>query len=331
MKGVLIFFLLQSSNILAQNYYPIQKTQLNKFVEEKAIEWAIYKNDTLITKNPDLKMKLISKVLANKIKAFGYVDYGSNNEDKVSYLSQEQCASVIYGIELAQPPFDSLGNITELVKQYKRDVSDPKGEVRYYQILYIKKGKLFSHINWISPIVNITTSQGIDLGKGEIFSTALNTNYDKYSSKKDKIIFLKKTNTEFYVDSIKKDNKLKEIYGHNLIETLWPYVKSGKIKCFTEPENKATTIKEIENDNLLNLQTIHIPLYDSMGMLAGTKLITTDIKAAIFDKISISQEWYYNETKNIVFCKIPFAMITVMKNYSSEGDDKSLRQIKLVF
>ncbi len=332
MRGVLVFFLLQSSNIFAQNYYTIDKTPFNKFVEEKEIEWAIYRNDSLLIDNPDLRDLLIQKAKTKKIKVFHAIEAGNVAENKIQYFLDKDYSNIGFDNTLQEPYTNDEGELTiTLNKKRKLDLLEPKGELWVTQILFVKNGLLYSTINRVSPRLNVVSTGGIILGKSEYFSTALNNNYTTHFSKKDKIIYLKQTSTELFVDSIKKDNKLKEIYGHNLIETLWPYIESDKIKCYTVPENKAATINEIEYNNLLNLQTILIPMYDSIGMLAGTKLLRTEIKAAIFDKISISQEWYYNETKNIVFCKIPFAIITVMKNYISEGDDKSLRQIKLVF
>ncbi len=332
MKGVLIFFLLQSSNIFAQNYYTIDKTPFNKFVEEKEIEWAIYRNDSLLIDNPDLRDLLIQKAKTKKIKVFHAIEAGNVAENNIQYFFDKDYSNIGFDNTMQEPYTNDEGELTiTLNKKRKLDLLEPKGELWVTQILFIKNGLLYSTINRVSPRLHVVSTSGIILGKSEYFSTALNKNYTTHFPKKDKIIYLKQTSTELFVDTIKKDNKLKEMYGHNLIETLWPYIESDKIKCFTVPENKATTINEIEKNNLLNLQTILIPMYDSIGMLAGTKLIRTEIKAAIFDKISIAQEWYYNETKNIVFCKIPFAIITVMKNNSSEGDDKSLRQIKLVF
>ena len=118
------------------------------------------------------------------------------------------------------------------------------------------------------------------------------------------------------------------MFGHNIIETLWPYIENNKIVLYSVPENKKITLHEINKENLLNLQTVNVPIYDSVGNLSGTKLIVTEIISTIFDRIIITQEWYYNETKNIVFCKIPDAILSIPK---LNMEDTATHEIKIVF
>ncbi len=332
MRGILLFLILQSPAVFAQNYYPVQKTQLNKFVEAESIEWAIYKNDSLITDKPDLRTLLINKAKAKKIKVFYSIEEGKNTENDIQYFTKKDYSLIEFDRSLQEPYSNEAGDLAmPPYKKRKLDLTDPRGEIWVSQILFVKNGLLSSTINRVSPRLNVVSAGGIYFGKAEIFSTALNKDHTNDFSKKHKIIFLKKTNTEFYVDSIKRDNKLKEMYGHNLIETLWPYMSSQKIKCYTIPENKKITIKEIQDKNLLNLATINIPIYDSIGNFSANKLVTAEINANMFDKISITQEWFYNETKKIVICKIPFALISVKQSYNADPADKTLHQIKLVF
>ncbi len=329
MRALLLFFLVQTSSVLAQNYFPIKKTQLNKFVEESSIEWAIYKNDTLRTDSPDLRDILLRKMINKKIEIFEpiYIN-GTDDDNKIIYTKPELIYDHLnHGGNIG---YDRLGNkifykATELIELINYL---PKGVNNLYQILYIKNRKLLAYISHASPLFDITSPQGTHFGRIEYFSTAINIKPFSSNSSKDKIIFLKKTTTEFYVDSIKKENKLKEMFGHNIIETLWPYIENNKIVLYSVPENKKITLHEINKENLLNLQTVNVPIYDSVGNLSGTKLIVTEIISTIFDRIIITQEWYYNETKNIVFCKIPDAILSIPK---LNMEDTATHEIKIVF
>ena len=226
--------------------------------------------------------------------------------------------------------YDSLGNQIFARNEIINDPG-PLGIINFYQILFVEKGKLLSYISRVSPLKNIITPSGVRLGQSEYFSTALNLYPSSQKSKKDKIIFLKTTTTTISVDSINKNDRLKETFGHNLIETLWPYIVSKKISLFNVASNQPTTLNQINNNNQLNLETVSVPVYDSLGNLFGSKLISEEITANSFDKISISQQWYYNDTKNIVYCIIPEAYLFLKKTRKKTSGEDLKPSLKINF
>jgi hypothetical protein len=331
MRSIFLLFVLFTNDATAQSDYDQGKlTELNKFVLEKDIEWAIYKNDSLFTDKPDLKKMLIDKALAIKIKAYFPALEGSYSENNLKLIDKSEIDYIEYGgKELVLPRLDENGNVVmPLQVRTKIKLDEPKGELGLSQILYVKNGILKSYISRVSPKIYFITPQGIELGKGNHFSTALNSKTENFNSKNDKIIFIKKTTSEIFVDSLEKYNKLKELYGRNLIETLWPYIEKNKIKLHTIDSNKVFTLKEVEAKNLLNLQTISVPIYDNNGEALSPKVIMTEITPNVFNKITITQQWYYNETKNIVFCKIPSVILSIPKLNEA---DNTLHEIKIVF
>lgn len=330
MRVLLLFFLIQSSSVFAQNYDEGQKTEQNKFVVEKDIEWAIYKNDSLFTDEPDLRKMLIDKAIAKKIKIFYPRLEGSISENNIEFIDTSNYEFVEYGYGgCVLPAFDEQGNIISLPKpRTKLDFTELKGELGLSQILYIKDGILYSHINRISPQINICTAQGICFGKGNHFSTALNSKLNNFNSAEDSIIFIKKTTTQFFIDSINKYNKLKEMFGQNIIETLWPYIKSNALKLFTLKDDKQVTLAQIETENILNLETRKATEYNQKKKKYIFKLISIEITPSLFNKITLTQEWYYNETKNIVFCKIPDAILSIPK---LNKEDNDAHEIRIVF
>ncbi len=307
MRILFLFVCLYSSTLFGQNYYTTQKTNFNKFVEKPNIEWAMYRNDTLQTDKPDLRDMLLTKMREKKIKIFAFEISGNISENNLGIKKANYTTDDLDHAQLI-PMFDSLGQEIPSHIQVPTDPG-PSGIVSLHQILYVENGQIKSYISRVSPLKNINTSSGNFLGRTEYFSTALNTNPTSNKSKKDKIIFLKTTTTAIAIDSIDKNNRLKETFGHNLIETIWPYIVSNKISLFTAASNQPTTILKINNNNQLNLETVVVPVYDSLGNLFGTKLISEEITANSFDKIALIQQWYYNDTKNIVYCIIPEAYL----------------------
>ncbi|MFN0083170.1 MAG: hypothetical protein ACKVOM_11700, partial [Ferruginibacter sp.] len=217
-----IFFIFHFSSS-AQTNSTISKTKFNKFIEKPSIEWAIYHNDKLQTDSPDLKNILLTKAKEKKIKIFAPMGFLTQDEKTINYINYDDIKNRTDDVIINGP----LGEASIYKKQTEIPELEPKGLMNLNQILFVEEGKLFSNVNRVSPIIQIITPSGIYLGNAEYFSTALNTNPRAQKSKKDKIIFLKSTSTTIAIDSINKNDRLKETFGHNLIETLWPHIVSN--------------------------------------------------------------------------------------------------------
>jgi hypothetical protein len=167
---------------------------------------------------------------------------------------------------------------------------------------------------------NITTSSGLNLGFIEIFSTSFNKKYNYAPSKKDKIISLGNIMKDFFVDSINKENKYKETFGRNIIETLWPYLLKNTYNVYSIITGEKLSLKEI-NSSLLGYQSIDVPVYDSLGRFSHSKLITnkeSPLNPSLFCKVQIQQIWYYNDSKNIVYNTIPYIILYAQKYNETE-------------
>lgn len=329
MRFLIFVMCLHSASLFAQNYSPLVKTNFNKFIEKPSVEWAIYSNDTLQTILPDLREILLKKMKDKKIKIFGEEIAENSSENNLNNKSAN------YDLTNMAPSqsvliYDSLGNEISASTEVISD-QGPIGILNIYQIFHVENGKLLSYISRVSPLKNIVITSGVFLGRSEYFSTALNMNPFFKKDKKDKIIFLKTTKTIIVVDSIAKNNRLKETFGHNLIETLWPYIISNKLSIFNAGTNQSTTIDKINHNNELNLETVAVPIYDSLGNLEKNKPIFINIGANNFDKISLIQRWYYNDTKNIVYCIIPEAYL-FLKRLDKNATIKDLKPaLKIAF
>jgi hypothetical protein len=325
MKYLLVVFLFLSSHAFAQDYEIIE-TPFNKFVKLPSVVWAAYANDTLLTTLPDLRVLLIKQMQADKIKTATSMQAGSKYEINIKYLTYKY--SFYDGTTDEMPLFDSIGNPIKII-WHPPVYETPKGLLNIAQILYVKNGRLLSTVSHVSPLIDIVNSIGLILGRSEYFATAFNSNPAIASSPKDKIIFLTQTRREIIVDSIKQEDKLKETFGRNLIQCLWPSVISNKSRMYLSGSGKKITGKEIISGKWTG-DAVSVPVYDSLGNLSESKTFYPEVSAKSFKKIEITQTWFYNETKNIVFNKIP-EIILFANIKDSSGNTELKPAIKIVF
>ncbi len=300
----LLFF---SPQLFAQQDIRVQ-TPFNSFIKQPNISWAIKANDTLLCTKPDLKTLLIAKMKAKKILTSAYISDDSKEEINIKYSSVAANIELLEGTETYLPVFDSLGNINHNEQKITKNklTDNAPGLLYTHQKIYVQNATLLSYVSYVAPLKKIITSQGLNLGTAEIFATAFNKKFNYVASPKDKIIFLTKTEKVFFVDSVKKEDTYKETFGKNLVETLWPFVLNGTIKAYSATTDKVLTIKDI-NASLLGEESIEVPVFDSLGNPKSKKISSNDfpISPTRFTKVVINQTWYYNDTRNIVFNKVP--------------------------
>ena len=307
-----LFFLLClfSFTVNAQYTQKIVATPLNSFARKSSVAWAVYAKDTVGFYNPDLPALLISDLRNGKLKGFIPVEYGIEEERKFSPLSAKAIDSFFisplldYDAQgIAKIDADTKYSENNLAKEF---AASP---MALYQILYSSDGKLFSYISRVSVTKQIITPSGINYGNAELLSFAINKNYH-YSSKEKNLVYLGQTMRTYLVDSFPKHDRLKETFGKNPTETLWPYVLSGKIAAY--PVTGGERILPSDIDSAVIKEFIYVPVYDSTGNLISTNRIVPEADPSTFNKIMLLQKWYYDKKKNIVICKIP--ELTVYKN-----------------
>ena len=322
MKYTLLLLLIVSTKIIAQNE-PRIETPFNSFTKLPTVEWAVRANDTLVCLKPDISKILVDKILKSTIIAASYLEEDLPREIKIKNITNEEIRMLLSNRPACELPiFDSNGNFPIVIKQREEDKQEYKNDlIKVYEKQFIINGKLNSTISYVSIIKDVITPQGIYLGKLEIFSTAFNKKNNYSPSPKDKIIFLTKTERELFVDSIKKENKYKETFGRNMVETLWPYVLANKLNVYSVATGKLLTLKEI-NSELIGNTSVIVPVYDSVGNATSKTIDKYPLQPNIFTKVIINQTWYYNDTKNIFFNKIPDIIL-----YSKFVGEKELKPI----
>jgi len=328
-KFVVIFILL--SNVSFSQNLP-KPTQFDTFITKPNIEWAAYANDTIRFEEKSFNKLLFQRMEREEIKVSLPVWSGSNDANYISYLKKDSLnEEVLYPLHRFGSMIDSNGNNilpSPPIEPFKIDTT-AFTVTDVTQILYIAGGKLKSYVPWVSPrMIPITLSNGHLLGYNAYFSTCFNYKYDQLPGKKNKISFLTKTNSKLRLDTSNGESKLKELYGRNLIETLWPYISGNKIELFSVETDKR--IKEEEINALIKNPAFPIPAFDSLGLIyTGYMGMNFDLK--LFTEIELAQDWYYDHTGNIVFNRIKELYLYAKKWTKNEEDKKSSPVLKIVF
>jgi hypothetical protein len=326
MKIIVLLFILLSSVATAQKRIRVE-TPFNTFIKSPTILWAINANDTLRFANLNLSALLVQKMYKGEIKTAWTFGNDSKEENNLMYRTIAENDMMLNGAIHVVPMYDREGSLIA-TKTVKNKLDSISSLIEINQKIYIENDKLHSYISYVSPIKTIITAQGLNLGDAAIFSAAFNYEYNTNDSPNDKVILLGNSRRVFEMDSISKFENCKEILGKNLIESLLPSIENNKISLYSYPENKKVNFEFI-NSNYLNKKESHeIPVFDSTGYQTGTIHAVNEFKPNVFNKITITQEWYYNETKNIVFCKIPSAILSIPKLNEA---DTTAHEIKIVF
>ena len=300
MKKLTTPLLIFLSNLLFAQAPTQQKaTVFDKFINKPEIEWAAYINDTNRFEQVHLNKILLIRFAKKEIKASLPVGSGSFEANQVKYLNKKDIDRVKFSSSQVAV-YDSVGNMTGVQNVIPQMDTASFTLTDITQILYVEKGQLKTYIPWLATMYPVVTSTGIYLGDGDYFSTCFNYRYNYLSPKQNKITWLAKTNRRISLDSFDVRNKLKELYGRNIAETLWPYILNSKIAAFDYKTNKRLKSGEFTTD-LITEEKIMVPVYDSTGNQVGEVVKRSELTPDVFTSIQLVQDWYYDYTGNVVF------------------------------
>jgi hypothetical protein len=325
-KKLTAICLLLSQVSLAQ--FKPQPTPFDKFINQPKIEWAAYASDTFNFNNGQLNELLLKRFTANKIKASLPVESRTTQTNNIIYKPIDSVNNII----LYRPDdyvMDAEGNTILKKNQLQKIDSSLFKITETTQILYIENGILKSYIPFVTPTIPVFMSTGKYIGERFYFTSCYNYKYNYKSRKKNKVIFLQQTSKRIRLDSADTNNQLKELYGKNMLETLWPYVLENKFTIFAIDSNKQIEPKDIESQ-LGFTQPIIVPLYDSTGTVYAYNILEGPFSKKHFTNATLLQDWYYDETKNIVFNKIK-EMILYINKSNNDAVEEPVPVIKLVF
>lgn len=265
-------------------------TKFDKFISSPKVTWAAYSNDTLRFDTLSFTDELLKRFQKNEIKISFPISRDSlMTNDKITYLDKKQLDQMSYPPGEFQTPTNRIDNRSNFVN--------------VEQILYVADGKLYSYIPWVTPEISIYTSSGRFIASSEYFSSCINDKYNFSSSKRDKLVSIKSTKKKISLNSIPGKDMLKQLYGLNILEAIWNDLLDEKNEVIEISSGKNILLKNIREFNSVN--SVIIPLYDSSGNIVGTKKVSEPLIPLLFQQIEITQNWFYNRSKNVVINNIP--------------------------
>lgn len=329
MKKLIFLLLLPVSPVFAQLPTEQKATRFDRFITRPEIEWAAYINDTIRFENPNLNRILLLRLARNEIRASLPAGSGSSDADRVKYLKKKDIDLVKFHV-YEKHRFDSTGELTGI--EYLVPAIDTASFTLTHatQIIYVVNGQVKTYVPWVSTMIPVVTSTGIYLGDGDYFSTCFNDNYNYQAGKQNKIQFLSQSKRKLRLDTADVRSRLKELYGRNLLRTIWPAVLENRFGIIDCAKNKMIKAKELDADLIFGPK-IPVPFYDADGNQAGTRLVQEELSPDSFTSIELIQDWYYDAAKNVVFNTIR-EMTLYAKKWTADGLSAGPSPIlKLVF
>jgi hypothetical protein len=326
MKKILfILFICLSNSCLAQ--LPLNApSQFDKFITDPKIEWAMYNMDSIHFKGQNLSELLRTKFEKKEIKATLAIEIIPPLNQKIIFYSKDEIDFQLFH-QHDVPMFDSLGNLIKQTPEQKKSIpfnlfdNGSYNVVDMCQLFYIEHGILKSYVPFVSPKISITTSNGIFLGYSNYFSTCFNYSHHYKPRSGNKVIFLSQTKKMILQDSMYWSGKLKELYGRDLIRTLWPYLLNKKLNIANVETNKKLAIEDIIKDVALN-DPARNPSYDSMLLMNIINPYTENLTLSHITSLEVVQDWFYDQTKNIVFNKVRELHVN-MRPWKTGDEDKA--------
>lgn len=289
MKNSLTFFLVICVYwSTAQDYYPETiPTRFDKFIRNTSIELAAYANDSIRFTQPNLSALLVKRMEKTEIKIAYPIPRDNPSAGVVHYTTKKGLETLLSGGSW-QPLYDSLDINIEPIAPNKID--GVSHDLLYVsQILYIEQGHLKPYIPWVAPAFSINTHDGHFICLANYFTTCLNFNYNVSSLPSSQLLFVAQTRQKINIDSIGKCNMLKELYGKNLLETIWPYVLKGKFGLYSFETNKKISIGNV-NDFILSNDSVFN--YNAAGYVESTRAVNKNPIPYYITAVELIQNWY---------------------------------------
>ena len=325
-KRLIVILLLLSNFAFAQDK-PLP-TQFDKFVKKSNIEWAAYASDTFNFDNAGLNKLLLHKLANDEIKASLPVESRTAETNKINYSTKKIIDSAFYGDD-ADLVMDSAGNVTSVKKVISEEDNPDFRLTEITQILYAEKGKLKSYIPFVTPTVPVHTSTGMYIGERFYFTTCFNYKYNCKPRKIKKTVFLAQTKRMIPLNPVQSSDKLKEMYGNDLLETLWSYALDKKIDVISLETNTRLSGTQLNNARLKN-EFILAPIWDSVNTINKYEAVRSGSKME-FTGIQLIQDWYYDAQKNKVSNTIIEAWLYAKKWKDDIEAKEASPVLKLVF
>lgn len=327
MTSKLIAVLLLTGNISFAQNKPLP-TPFDKFVNNKKIEWAAYASDTINFTKADLNNLLLNRLDKKEIKASLPIESRTSGTNQITYTLRNAIDNAFYG-DNADFVMDADGHVVKQKRAIPKKDSSNFKLTEVTQILYIENGKLKTYIPFITPTLPVFMSTGNYIGERFYFTSCFNYTYNRKPGDTSKLNFLSQTKKMMKLNTLLEVDHLKEVYGKNLLETLWPYVLKNNIKVFSVYTEGILKPEELTT-NLTYDEPKIAPIYDSKGAIIKYSINEDPIDPNIFTDAQLVQDWYYDYKNNKVYSFIK-EMILYLSQFNKTEDKEPVPVLKLVF
>lgn len=303
------------------------QNKYTRFIEKSNVLWAQDVTDTFRFTNPNLSLLLRQQLAKEKIKV-AVVEPGSSRIPDIRFVKKMDVIQTIAPNREVQV-VDAEGNNAGIV----REAEDPLLSSRYFdwethaklevaQVFYVQCGRLKSYVPWVSPKYTITTSWGERLGIANAFSTAFGTSR-KFSSRSKKKAQLLGTHTQtIRMDSAGSATMLKQLYGQNLAQALWPHLGKKYYQLRLPGSNEAIPFSKI-NQTLIEENPVAIPVYDAEGNVTTKGIVLQESQPLDLRQITaidIVQDWYYVARTNRVYSTVSEIVLYAIRSKAGVSD-----------
>ncbi len=290
------------------------------FIKRSSVTWAADVSAAYQLNNPNISLALRQKLAAGKLIAF---IPGENEEEQ-----EATAADVRQRIapNRTKDVVDDNGNVVATTME----ADDPLFSARYFsdqtnssvllkQLLYIRDGLLKIYIPSASPKYSVFTSWGEELGQAPAFSTAANKCLKIPRSRSRMIMFDTATSIVINLDTMQAGAMVKQLYGHNLLQALWPDFKKQHYQFFVGNSKTPVTFAALNMDIINGDAAIKVPVYDSIGNISGyTAAPSIPLDLSLFTKVEIMRRNWFNAKKNRFFSE-PYQLVFYARRWLNAG------------
>lgn len=175
---------------------------------------------------------------------------------------------------------------------------DSEKSIALHEIFYIQNNGLQSYIIAASPLVDVVTSSGVNLGMKDCLYCCGAQSPTMVATNNKGMVWLQTITRTIQPDSMHEFKPLKQTFGMNLAQTLW-YGASKNSGTMTD----VIDVKKIAPNDVMTYtfgEKVAVPFYDSAGTITGYRKITSPppFKELLQNKIELVQDIYFNPAQN---------------------------------
>jgi hypothetical protein len=316
---LIALFLLTGNIAFAQS--KTAATRFDEFVNTRKITWAAYASDTINFTRVNFNNLLLSRLGKKEIKASLPIEIRAGVANQIIYTILDSIDKAFYG-DNADIMMNSEGNEVSVKRAIPKKDSSNFKVTEVTQILYIENGKLKSYVPFVTSALPVFMSTGNYIGERFYFTSCFNYRYKDKPRNTNKLIFLKQTKKLINIQTPQRTEQLKEMYGKNLLEAIWPSVLKNEIEVFSIDRNIKLKPEEL-NSELVYDQPKIVPIYDSTSgsVVLKYNVVFEPINPGQFTLVQLIQDWYYDQRKNKVYSNTREMILYLTKFNKTEQKD----------